>query len=139
MSPAEVAAAFVARINEHDLDGLTDLMTDDHVFIDALGNRLAGRDAMRAGWKEYFSIVPDYWIRVDTVLHRDRVMALFGRAGGTYTRGASKGPGGRWETPAAWQAEIRDTRVAVWRVYADNLPLRRLMGAEGGVVSHANP
>jgi len=130
MRPAGVAAAFVARINEHDLDGLTALMTDDHVFIDALDNRLAGRDATRAGWKEYFSVVLDYWIRVDSVLQRDQVVALFGRAGGTCTRGTSEGQPGRWEIPAAWQAEIRDGRVAVWRVYADNLPVRRLMGAE---------
>jgi len=130
MQPAEVAAAFVARINRHDLAGLNELMTDDHVFIDALDNRVAGRAAMRSGWEQYFALVPDYWIRVDRTFQDDRVVALFGAAGGTYAGGSSGGEKGRWEVPAAWLAETRDGQVAMWRVYADNLALRRLMGVE---------
>ena len=130
MRPTEVAAAFVARINQHDLVGLNALMTDDHAFIDALDNHVAGRAAMRAGWQHYFTLVPDYWIKVERTLQDDRVVALFGAAGGTYAGGGSGGQPGSWEAPAAWLAEIRDGQVAMWRVYADNLPMRRLMGAE---------
>jgi ketosteroid isomerase-like protein len=130
MRPAEVAAAFVARINEHDLAALNELMTDDHVFIDALDNHVVGRAAMRAGWEHYFTLVPDYWIKVESTLQDDRVVALFGVAGGTYAGGISGGQKGSWKVPAAWLAEIRDGRVAMWRVYADNLPIRRLMGVE---------
>jgi uncharacterized protein (TIGR02246 family) len=129
MRPAEVAAAFVARINEHDLIGLNELMSDDHVFIDALDNRVAGRAAMRAGWEQYFALVPDYWIKVDRTFQDDPVVALFGAAGGTYA-GGSGGHRGRWEVSAAWLAETRDGQVAMWRVYADNLPMRRLMAVE---------
>jgi len=131
MRPAEVAAAFVARVNAHDVAGLSDLLTDDHVFIDALDNRGAGRDAMRAGWKQYFALVPDYWITVETVVEEDGLVALFGRAGGTFAGSIPEGESGRWEVPAAWLARIRDGRVAMWRVYADNLPMRRLMGLMG--------
>jgi hypothetical protein len=105
-------------------------MTDDHVFIDALDNRGAGRDVMRDGWKQYLALVPDYWIKVDTILQEDGTVALFGRAGGTYAGSIPTGQSGRWEVPAAWLAETRDGRVATWRVYADNLPMRRLMGME---------
>ena len=129
MRPAEIAAVFVTRINDHDLGGLIELMTDDHVFMDALANRVAGRDAMRSGWEEYFALVPDYWITVERTLQNDRFAALFGTAGGTYA-GGSGGQTGRWEAPAAWLAETRDGQVAMWRVYADNLPIRRLMGVE---------
>lgn len=127
MTPPEVAAEFVARINAHDLDGLCDMVTEDHIFIDALDNRLTGREAIRVAWGQYFAMVPDYWIRLDTVLDSDCVIALFGRTGGTYSPEGSAGLSGRWEIPAAWQAEIRDTRVAMWRLYADNDPMRRLM------------
>jgi len=68
--------------------------------------------------------------RVETVLHEDATVALFGRAGGTYAGDTADGQSGRWEAPAAWLAEVRDGRVAKWRVYADNLPMRRLMGLE---------
>jgi ketosteroid isomerase-like protein len=131
MRPAEVAAAFVARINEHDLVGLSDLMTEDHVFVDALDNRVAGRAAMRSGWEQYFAMVPDYRIKVERTLQDGGVVALFGSAGGTYAGGGFGGQQGRWEVPAAWLAEIRDEQVAMWRVYADNLPIRQLMGAAG--------
>jgi ketosteroid isomerase-like protein len=130
MRPAEVAAAFVARINEHDLAGLNELMSDDHVFIDALDNRIAGRAAMRSGWEQYFALVPDYWIKIDRTLQDDRGVALFGTAGGTYAGGNSGGQEREWAVPAAWLAETRDDKVALWRVYADNLPMRRLMGSE---------
>ena len=129
MGPTEVAAAFVARINAHDVVGLTELMSDDHVFIDALDNRVAGRAAMRSGWQHYFELVPDYLIRIDRTLQDEHVVALFGAAGGTYAGGA-RGQKGSWEVPGAWLVEVRDQKVALWRVYADNLPMRRLMGVE---------
>lgn len=129
MRPPEVAAAFVARINDHDLVGLSELMTDDHIFIDALGTRTTGRAAMRSGWEQYFALVPDYWIKIERTLQDDRVLGLFGAAGGTYA-GGSGGRKGQWEVLAAWLAETRDDQVALWRVYADNLSIRRLMGVE---------
>ncbi len=132
MRPGEVAAAFVARINQHDVVGLSELMTDDHVFVDALDNRVAGRDAMRSAWEQYFTLVPDYWIKIERALQDDRVVALFGTAGGTYAGGSSGGQKSGWEVPAAWLAETRDDRLAIWRIYADNLPIRRLMGLERG-------
>ena len=130
MQAAEVASAFVARINAHDVADLCELMTEDHVFIDALDNRGVGREAMRAGWGQYFAMVPDYWIKVDTIFQGAGTVALFGRAGGTYAGRTPAGQSRGWEVPAAWLAEVRDGRVAMWRVYADNLPLRQLTGSE---------
>ena len=130
MRPAEIAAEFVARINAHDVVGLSELMTDDHLFIDALDNRGVGRDAMRAAWNQYLASVPDYWIKVDTILQEDGTVALFGRAGGTYAGRIPEGQSAQWEVPAAWLAEVRRGQVAMWRVYADNLPMRRLTGSE---------
>jgi limonene-1,2-epoxide hydrolase len=30
--------------------------------------------------------------------------------------------------PAAWRAIVQNGKIAEWRVYADNQPLRKLMG-----------
>jgi ketosteroid isomerase-like protein len=68
MTPSEIVSAFVERINAHDVDGLCALLEDDHVFIDGLGQTVAGRKAMRKAWQSYFAIVPDYWIRVERTL-----------------------------------------------------------------------
>ena len=130
MRPGEIAAAFVDRINAHDLDGLTALMTDDHAFVDALASRVAGRAAMRSGWQQYLQMVPDYWIKVEKLLEDGMTVAMFGSAGGTYAGGKPGGQKGQWEVPAAWLAEVRGEQVAMWRVYTDNLPMRRLIGLE---------
>ena len=33
-----------------------------------------------------------------------------------------------WEVPASWLAVVQGGLLAEWRVYADNQPLRKLMG-----------
>lgn len=129
MEPSAVARAFVTKINAHDVDGLCSLMTGDHAFVDALDNRVVGRSRMQSGWRAYFAMVPDYWIKIDAVLQEGCVVALFGRAGGSYS-GVGDDRRKQWEVPAAWLAEVKGDQVAVWQVYADNLPLRRLMGQE---------
>jgi limonene-1,2-epoxide hydrolase len=130
MTPEEVVTAFVACINAHDPAALVAPMTDDHVFIDALDNRLQGRDVMLDAWRQYFGMVPDYWMRIEALLTADRTVAAFGRAGGTYSPKLPIDPSKRWEIPAAWRANVQDDRIALWRVYADNLPIRKLMGAQ---------
>jgi ketosteroid isomerase-like protein len=127
VTPADVVRAFVEGINAHDVAALSELMTDDHVFVDALDGRVEGRAAMARAWKQYFALVPDYWVRLEELLPKRGTVAAFGRAGGTYGPSPPLDPANRWEIPVAWLAEVRDGRVSLWRVYADNLPIRKLM------------
>lgn len=60
MSPTETVLQFMDCINQRDVDKLAELMTEDHVFIDSLGNSVHGREKMRAGWRGYFALCPDY-------------------------------------------------------------------------------
>jgi ketosteroid isomerase-like protein len=111
---------FVAAINAHDLEALTSLMTPDHLFVDAMGNRVQGAQSMHAGWRGYFAMCPDYWIRIrKSVSERDTVLAT-GEAGGTIDDVS-------WRTPAAWEAVIRGGTVAEWRVFADNKPVYEIL------------
>jgi uncharacterized protein (TIGR02246 family) len=126
-SPESVAQAFVRAINRHDPDVLAELMTEDHSFIDTLGNTVRGRDKMRAGWGDYFRMVPDYSIAVEETYGAGPVVVLLGMAQGTYAPGCRLKDESRWQTPAAIRAFIEDGKVAEWRVYADNEPIRRLM------------
>src|SRR4249920_2422600 len=52
--PVDTVLAFLEQINARNMDGLCALMTDDHIFLDGLGNRMQGRESMRKGWAEYF-------------------------------------------------------------------------------------
>jgi ketosteroid isomerase-like protein len=71
------------RINAGDVEGIVALMTDDHVFVDGLGNRVTGKEKMRGGWKYYFSMFPDYRVSHEDVLADHDTVAVFGTASGT--------------------------------------------------------
>src|SRR5437870_1564336 len=67
MTSKETILAFIDRINAHDVEGLAELMSDDHTFIDAHGNQVSGKEKMTAGWRGYFEWFPDYYIEVNEV------------------------------------------------------------------------
>lgn len=120
MNPAEVLARWLDAINRHDVTALIALMAADHLFVDSLGNRVQGAGPMEAGWRGYFVLCPDYWIRADRTLADGGTMLLSGEAGGTIS-------GIPWRTPAAWLAIVRDRQIAEWRVFADNKPVYEIL------------
>ena len=126
-----VVEAFVRAINRQDVDALAELMTETHRFVDALGGVVEGREAMRAAWRGYFALVPDYTIAVEETYCDGPIVVLLGTAQGTYSGGGGIAAENRWETPVALRAFVEDNKVAEWRVYADNEPMRRLMGRAG--------
>jgi len=52
---------------------------------------------------------------------------MVGIAQGTYTSDGWLREENGWKTPAAFRASIADGKVAEWRVYADNEPMRLRM------------
>jgi ketosteroid isomerase-like protein len=118
---SEILRQWLAAINGHDVTALAALMAPDHVFVDSLGNRVQGAGSMEAGWRGYFAMCPDYWIRPDHAMSDGETMLVAGQAGGTID-------GISWETPAAWKAVIRDGKVMEWRVFADNKPVYEILG-----------
>lgn len=127
MTAAQAARRFVERINAHDVDGIAGLLSDDHRFIDSLGNVFVGRATLERGWRAYFAMVPDYTIDVAAVVEDGPAVVLVGTAHGTYSPGGELRSGGRWSTPAAFRARVCDGLVTEWQVYADNEPIRQLM------------
>lgn len=137
-----VAQEFIKAINRQDPEALAALMTADHRFIDSLGHSAVGREGVKEGWKLYFQMVPDYRLDIDEMFCRESSVVMLGMARGTYAHafedvqamgmpnqmrdGSSRDPM-QWQTPAALCAKVKNDRIAEWRVYADNEPLRRLM------------
>jgi ketosteroid isomerase-like protein len=117
MGPADVVREFIGRINEHDVNGLTAVLTEDHRFIDSLGSVFFGRDTLRIGWADYFRLVSDYRITVDELADAGSSLLLAGSVEG-------RSAGVEWKVPAAWRAVVRDGLIAEWQVYVDNEPLR---------------
>ena len=122
-----VAQAFVRAINRQDVDALAELMTAEHKFIDSLGNVAEGREKMRSGWAAYFKMVPDYTVAIEETLCDGPVVVMMGVGQGTYSADGRLKPENHWTTPIALRAFIEDGKVAEWRVYSDNEPIRQRM------------
>jgi len=126
-----VGLAFAGAISRQDVDALAELMTPKHRFIDSLGGVTEGREVMRAGWAGYFRMVPDYKIDIEETYCAGPVVVMLGVARGTYAPDGRLTEENRWQTPAVLRAVIEDGKVAEWRVYADNEPMRRLVAKRG--------
>jgi ketosteroid isomerase-like protein len=121
MARTDTLAQFVAAINRHDAGAIGALLTAGHLFVDSLGNRVQGAATMEAGWRGYFGMCPDYWIRTRQVMTEGDVVLAVGEAGGTID-------GVTWRTPAAWKAVVQGGKIAEWQVFADNKPVYEILG-----------
>ncbi len=101
-----VALTFNEKINQRDLDGLVELMTDDHTFIDNSGDV---HKNMKEGWREFFKHYPDYRNVFTSVTVKDDVVVMVGYSTCSNER--------RLNGPSMWTARIRGGRVSEWRVY----------------------
>ncbi|HXN71425.1 MAG TPA: nuclear transport factor 2 family protein [Candidatus Acidoferrales bacterium] len=123
MSPTETVLQFMDRINQRDVDKVAELMTEDHVFTDSLGNSVRGREKMRDGWRDYYAFCPDYWVSHEEIFASGNLVAVFGSAGGTIAANGKLPPENKWKISAAWLALVENGLVKEWRVYADNKPV----------------
>jgi|SRR5580700_5149021 uncharacterized protein (TIGR02246 family) len=130
MSPIETVLNFLDRVNQRDADKLAELMTEDHVFIDSLGQSVRGREKMRAGWRSYYAFCPDYSVSHEEIFQSGDVVAVFGSAGGTIAAQGKLPPENKWRTPAAWLAVVEKGMLKEWRVYADNKPVYDIMAKQ---------
>ena len=100
-----VALRFNEKINQRDLEGLVELMTDDHTFIDNSGDIDKN---MKEGWRQFFANHPDYRNIFTSVTVEDNVVVMVG-----YSTCSSEP---RLNGPSMWTAKVRGGRVSEWRV-----------------------
>jgi ketosteroid isomerase-like protein len=114
--PKLTALQFNECINSQDIQGLSDLMTEDHTFIDRKEEVFAGKETMTEGWIEFFDSFPEYrntFLRVES---QGDTVVLYGYA--TWERGSEP-------DYAIWTARIENDLVAEWRIYEDTEENRR--------------
>lgn len=124
------AIAFIEKINEHDIEGLTELMSEDHKFIDSMDNIVVGKEEMKNAWNGFLSWFPDYEIDVFHTLMNGDTIGFFGRAKGKFNK---KRPGVRdkFDIPASWRAKIEHGKVKEWQAIADNEAVRYILDING--------
>lgn len=108
--PKLVALQFNECINNRDLNGLTQLMTEDHAFIDRKGTVHEPKQTMVQGWKEFFRTVPQYKNTFCRVQSKDNLVVILG-----YAYWSEEQP----HDPVIWTAIIVNDLVREWRVHED--------------------
>jgi ketosteroid isomerase-like protein len=132
-NPIQTVLKFEEAINSRNPDAIVALMSADVVFIDSLGTHMQDTAKLRAAWEGYFKMVPDYSISHSQIFADGNTVAVFGSAQGTlvppndvHPKDGGK-PNNTWKTPAAWRAVVKDGKVTVWQVFADNEPVRAIL------------
>ena len=54
----EIVIRFITAINSHNIESISEMMSDDHKFIDSLGSVYRGKELMTQGWTDYLHNVP---------------------------------------------------------------------------------
>lgn len=127
LNPIAAVLQFEQAINSRDPEAICSLMASDGEFIDSMGNRIQGTEKLRSAWIGYFKMVPDYSISHSEIFADGNTVAIFGSAQGTFLKDGRLPSENFWKTPAAWRAVVKDGKIAVWQVYADNEPIRAVM------------
>src|ERR1044072_1103885 len=110
--PGEVRAiveAFVAAVNSGRPEKIVGGMHPEALFIDSLGNRIAGKAALLDGWRFCLQLFADYRVGSEAMFIEDRAALLHGWAGATLRRGGRPVADSSWRIPAAWRA-VTDAR-----------------------------
>jgi len=108
--PKLTALQFNEYINNQDIKELSNLMTEDHTFIDREGGVFKGKESMTKGWMDFFNQFPDYRNIFTRVESRDNLVIIIGYA--IWSKESS-------EDHVIWTAKIEDDLVAEWRIYVD--------------------
>lgn len=114
-----IVIRFVKAINDHDVDEIINLMSEDHIFIDGMDNKSVGKKGMNEAWKGYYELFPDYHIEISLITENASAFGLFGYASATYKYLTNKLNSNFWRIPAAWKATVENNKVNHWQVYCD--------------------
>lgn len=126
-SDKAIVIRFVDAINDHNIDKIVDLMSEDHIFIDACGDKYVGKKGMKDGWKGYYALFPDYKIDISDIIVNDSIIGLFGYASATYKNIKDESNGNFWRIPAAWKAIVENNKIKHWQVYCDYSKLLKII------------
>jgi ketosteroid isomerase-like protein len=106
-----IALEFNNCINNRNLEGLVDLMTDDHTFIDNANDSVMGKSNNKENWKKFFDLFPDYQNVFESVSSKASTIIMQGYSVCSDSRLNN--------VRAIWIAKIVGDKVKEWRIYHD--------------------
>ena len=108
IDPKLTALRFNQCINDHNIDGISNLMSEDHIFIDRHGDKYGD---MVNGWIEFFNNFPTYKNVFTRVESRKNIVILIGYA--IWSRNSLE------KDHAIWTATIENDLVSKWQIFDD--------------------
>lgn len=126
-SKKSIAIRFVKAINDHDVNEIVNLMSEDHVFIDAMDNKSVGKKGMKEAWEGYFELFPDYQLEISDITENESMIGLFGYVKATYKNLSDNLNSNFWRVPASWKAIAENNKIKHWQVYCDYSSLFKIV------------
>jgi ketosteroid isomerase-like protein len=130
LPPAAAVIGFIDCINRGDVDGLGELMTDDHELVVFGEEPIRGRVRNTQAWAGYAAAYPHYVIYPSVVAEpHDGCVAVLG-----HTTGSHLGLPDHEERALSviWFAEVQDGQLRSWRLLEDTPARRAELGLTGG-------
>jgi 3-methyladenine DNA glycosylase AlkD/limonene-1,2-epoxide hydrolase len=126
---------FVDKINYYDIQGVIDLLAQDHVFIDMQGDQIQGKQEMTKAWRNYLENFPDYKIYIRRIFKRGDEIALLGHTTGSHLKIQDvyefHGEG------VIWLAKVNNGKLSLWQLYNDTLDNRNKLNLDQGTEIYA--
>ena len=117
--PKTIALKFNDCITHADIEGLSALMTEDHVFIDMANNRIEGKDNnIVQTWNPFFNLYPGYRNIFENIIERKSTVIMQG-----YSICSDQILN---NIRAIWVAEIINNKVSLWHIYSDTKENREI-------------
>jgi hypothetical protein len=113
MEPKELISIvnkFNDCINNQDLEGLSDLMSEDHLFIDRDGKSHGPKSFMVNGWKSFFNMFPDYKNTFEKFNTIENEVYILG-----FAYWSKNEP----YDPVIWRAQIVVDLIREWQIFVD--------------------
>ena len=119
INPKSIALQFNECITNADLKGLSNLMTEEHVFCDSANNRIKGKDNIVQAWMSFFNLYPGYQNIFENIVVRASTVIMQGYSI-CYDEMLNN-------IRTIWVAEIVDNKVGSWHIYPDSKENREMI------------
>lgn len=109
-----LVARFVAATNAHDVEAMSDLVTDDYTYIDSWREGVTGRDLVMDGARRMFAADPGFHIEVESSSYSDPFVLMRGWANSSIPEVGRR--------RAVWRARCEDGLISEWQSWAEGGP-----------------
>ena len=97
-------------INNQDIEGLSDLMSEDHVFIDRDGKSHGPKSFMVDGWQGFFKMFPEYKNTFEKFNTSENQIYILG-----FAYWSKEEP----YDPVIWRGKIENNLIREWQIFID--------------------